>query len=119
MPQIIIRYNKEAYPENEIEVLGRVIPVFVAEAISVKKYPLTIKNIEWIPQRLEEGSVAPNLRLEIRCAGYLERKKALSEERVSMLKAAIIHSAADHHIEIPFEEPLIWIQYIDPDGAYV
>ena len=101
-----------------MSILGGLIRPLVAEAVSTGNLHLTEDDIEWIPQALEEGSIAPNFSIEIRTIGYPARKVKLDKKTVVTLQKAITDLSSfnwkGHIPRLP-----IWIQFVDPDGVHV
>ncbi len=125
MPQIIVRYNGRAIggqnPSYTIKQLSEDIIPLIAEAASTEWVPFTSKDIEWIPTPLDEYAIAPDLSLEIRTIGYPERKIKMNREAMLSLKKKIMATKGFHIMfsTVQPTDPLIWVQFMDPDGVHV
>ena len=117
MPQVIVRFNPDHIGEEQLYQLGLACRKLVAEAASTEEVPFTIHDIEWVTQPNGPGSIAPNIAVEIRTIGRPERKAKLNKERLEQLKKDFL--AAGFNKYSTEDQYLIWMQFIDPDGAHV
>ena len=124
MPQVIARYNPAVMQQREpgmishIESLGLAVIPLIAEAASTHTAQFTEDDIEWIPLAHELGTIAPDFAIEIRTIGFPGRKAKMDREAMIELRKKIVAL-----IEFPKScrhlKPLIWLQFIDPDGVHV
>ena len=120
MPQVIVRYDSKLIPQDELygrNPIGSACRRLIAEAASTDEVPFTIHDIEWITQPHGPGSIAPQIAIEIRTIGYPERKAKLNKERLEELKKDMLAAGLEKYTAS--EAPLIWVQFIDAEGAHV
>lgn len=125
MPQVILRYTA-SYKQlrtlpHQLIAIGRQFLPHIAQLASTDEVPLTVDDIEWYPQRIELGSIAPKYSLEIRTIGYDDRKERFGRDDVKALKVillAILGTFCDSEEDKLTELP-IWVHFIDPDGVHV
>lgn len=118
MPQVIFRFHKHQVLGKKVEGLGIKIRELVALATTTEQHPVTENDVEWIPQPYEYGAIVPTASIEIRTIGYPDRKKRLSGQNVTDLKMSIL-CLKPSFPDVRPEDPLIWVQFIDPDGVHV
>lgn len=116
MPQIIFRYKKgiEVSPQT-----ASYICQLVAKAASTEARPLTEADVDWIPQQYELGARVPaNIAIEIRTIGYPDRIAKMDEKAMRALKFEIIALREFPGALIP-KDPILWVQFLDPQGVHV
>ena len=121
MPQIIVRYSPKlaAIIEDDLHELGLKCRKLVAEAASTPEVPFTTDDIEWITQPYGPGSSGvQNVSVEIRTIGRPERKAKLNKQRLLQLKQDF-REAGFHQYMGGADVPLIWMQFVDVEGAHV
>lgn len=99
--------------------IGPTICKLVAEAASTDKVALTEKDVDFIPQKLEPGSICPNIAIELRTIGFPERKKMMDETRMRKLVGHISNIPGWPSKAVSGHDPILWVQFIDPDGVHV
>ncbi len=121
MPQIIVRYDPVHISENYLRRLSTHCCHLVAVAASTPKAEFTSEDVEWILSPYGPGSVAPAVAVEIRTIGLPERKAKLTRERLKQLKSDFLAAGFAQYFPQHCSEDklLIWMQFIDPDGAHV
>jgi hypothetical protein len=117
MLQVIVRYYPKNITDEAVYKLGTASRRFIAEAASTKQVPLTIHDIEWIPQPYGPGAIASDLGIEIRTIGSPERKAKLNEQVVLDLKKNLLEAGFD--VYTSDNKLLIRIQFTDPDDCHV
>lgn len=117
MPQLIVRYSPDHITPKRLREIGLKILPLVAAATSTDSVTLTDKDIEWILMPNGSGSIAPPVSIELRTIGFPERKKKLDQEEVITLKYAMLDAGLRKFVRKG--DPLIWVQFLDPDGVHV
>lgn len=123
MPQVIFKYDPAEVTAERLLQIGEVVRPLVADAASTDQAKFTKEDIEWDPQPYHPGAIGvPRVAIELRTIGFPERKLKLNKERVLKLKTDIFDLAAEGGYTLcglQFEQALIWVQFIDPDGVHV
>lgn len=122
MPKVIFNHHsfgtqlKSGSPDH-LALVGNVIRQLVADAVSTDYMKLTPADVDWVPVRYMQGTLAPAYSIEIETIGYPERKKKLTFEVLLGLKRAILALPGFEDFDQRF--PLIWVKYVDPDGQHL
>lgn len=123
MPQVFFRYTSatkqlRTLPHNLIAI-GRLFQPHIAQLASTDEVQLTVDDIEWYPQRVELGAIAPAFSLEIRTIGHDDRKAKFGRDDVKALKVILLAILGTFSDGEPLEDLPIWVQFLDPDGVHV
>ncbi len=113
MPQVIFRYN-ESISRFILPDLGNRIRKLMAKTLSTKEHPLTPKDIDWLPYKNTEESMAPYVGIEIRMIGYPDRRKKLTLRILENLKMKSLETLNSlNGNKFKASDPLIWVQFTD------
>jgi hypothetical protein len=118
VPQIIFRHP--GLDVWTLAAIGHDLRKLVAEAASTPALTFDPeKDIDFLPVRLEEGSMCPQLAIEIRTIGFPERKAKMDRGCILALKEAVLQISQFPADLLKENEGLIWVQFVDPDGVHV
>ncbi len=118
MPRVILYYKRGTLSNESLYTIGNHIRPIVAAALNFKGgTELASANVEWFPIELHQSAVAPPFSIDLETIGFANRKILLAKEYVlAKLRADIL--AIPGFPKVSPDAPLIWIKYVDPDGAH-
>jgi len=115
MPKITVRYNSGRLNILALRDIYTVLALKVAQAAEES---FTLEEIDYYTYPNGPFSKAPVLAIEIQTMGKPERKKRMNAAVLSW-REALNEIPEVKGLKLPPGTPLIWIQYVDPEGPHV